>query len=371
MQKIYIRYINASKNFIINNSTYFIISFLLVGSLKCSTNDEKQTKITEEKTKVSENKTVVLASENPNDFFKKVYEIELSNEAIIGTIGSLDVFKGNKILITDPISKKIFLFDSKGKYLKKLDAENCTPGFKLQPTYARFNKNGKIYAVNEFGTGYIFNEVGDCEGPMSNFFEVPHIGFLNSGEIIAYSNKGDGNYLKITDGKGKEIERFGTFPSKFKNTIERILGGGLVIDGKDFIYQINVHSPEIFVYYKRKFIKKITDYMKKYYVVDSDITNPHNPQELLNQYKRMSQEKTMITDLFLANENILLIQSYHNKKYSVQLLSTDGRKYFQNTIPLDVPFIYAKDGYAYKFVQPDPIGAKLPNPKIIVYKINF
>jgi len=359
------------ENNLITYSKYIIIFFVLVSFLGCSSGDKKHTKINVVESKIVPTKIVTLSTENPDLFFKKEYEIELSNKAIIGTIGYLDVFRKNKILITDPISKKIFLFDSKGAYLKELDTKNCTPGFKLQPIYSRFNKQGKIYAINEFGTGYVFNEIGECEGPLDNFFDVPHIGFLNSGEIIAYSNKGDGNYLKIYDAKGTEIEKFGVFPSKFKHTIERIMGGGLVVDGKDYIYQINVMSAEIFVYRDRKFVKKLSNHMKNYHVIDSDILNPHNPKEILDQYKKMSQEKTMITQLFLANENVLLIQSYRNKKYSAQLLSTNGEKYLQNTIKLDVPFIYAKDGYGYKFIQPEPIDGRLPNPKIIIYKINF
>ncbi|MBS3945662.1 MAG: hypothetical protein KGZ42_09215 [Melioribacter sp.] len=304
--------------------------------------------------------------------FKKVMEIQLSNEVPIGSVGSFDCNE-HSILITDAVSKKVILYNYDGKFVKLLNPEECTPGFLLNPIYATFSRNENIYVINEFNTGYIFDPEGLCIGPMhSSFIRVPHICFLNSDEIVAYSNLGDGNYLKLMNKFGKEIEKFGDIPQTFKNIIERFRGGGLVSDKYGYIYRVDVLSPTIYQYKNKKIIKRIEKYPSNFKNIFKDIINPQNPADLIKQYKNISENNSIVTNLYIANEKLLLIQYYHNKKYSVQLISTDGNQFLSKPIDVDSPFIFAKKGRAFKIYQPIPdISGNLPNPKVIVYEINF
>ncbi len=364
------------RTFSLSRNNFIIVIYLLltINLWNCSEKKKalpvKSSNPVKEQPVQSDN-PVIVQTRSFEDRFTKIKEINLSSKVVIGAIGAIDVFKKDNILVTDVISKKVFLFDNEGNLLKVLQPENCTPGFKLIPSFAMFNKKGDIYVINEIASGYIFNNNGDCIGAMDNFMHYPHVAFLNDGDIIAYSNKGDGNYLVLATKTGKQLQKFGIFPNSYKHIIEIVRGGGLVTDDKNFIYQANVIGPEIIVYKGNKFSGKIENYNVKFNSIGSDIKNPSDPLSMVNKFKELTINNTIIENLFLADSNLLLIQLYHEKKYSAQLVSTDGDKYLNKAIQLDSPFIFAKDGYAYDIIQPKPIKNRLPNPLIIVYKINF
>ncbi len=303
-----------------------------------------------------------------DDCFKKVREITFSDDLIIGNISYFDVFKENKYVITDPVSRKVIYLDKKSSETKLLNPEICTPGFKLNADYARFDKNGKIYVMNNIGACYIFDSNGNCLHPLGNYYHFPHITFLNSGEIVGYSNMGDGNHLKLFNESGKEFLRFGEFPEESKKAIQTFLGGGLVADGNDVIYQMNFNNSDVFVYQNKKLIKTLDSHIKNFNGFKTDIKKYTDPKSNIKQYTEIIDNYSFIVDLFLSDENTLLILSITRRKFFVQFISTDGKKYLNNPIELKRLPVCAKNGFVYFVEQPEPIGDKLPNPKVIVYK---
>ena len=188
----------------------------------------------------------VFGNEGFESYFDFYEEIKISSEILLGDISVLDCFNNKYFLVTDLIGNEVYLVNNKGDLMKKLDPEECHPGFRWRPLFSFFNQAGNIYVINSAPWGFRFGKIGECLGPMDKTFLATYsFAFANDSSIIGYYTGEDGNYLKKMNYNGKEISRFGIFPEEYKNFIHRFEAGGVVCDKDNNIYQVNLNSPKI------------------------------------------------------------------------------------------------------------------------------
>ena len=308
--------------------------------------------------------------------FALIKEIKISSKILIGDISTLDNFNSQRLLITDRIGKKVFLVDDKGNLIKELDPEVCHPGFHWNPLYSFFNKNGAIYVINSNPWGFRFDKNGGCLGPMDlEFLATYSIDFKTDGTIIGYYAMGDGLYLKAMTPKGKEITRFGEFPSQFRNLIYRFEYGGIVIDRNDNIYQVNLNSTKITEYNKN--YKKINEFEyvpSDFHKVTEDISN--NPQKVFSEIPQKTKGKSFSISIHLVSKNIIAVQyvpkTFENK-YGIMFYYTNGEKVIEKKIAFNKIILDSNEnGYLYTAKQPEANkSGNLPNPVIQIYKIIY
>jgi len=305
------------------------------------------------------------------DNAKKIKVITINDSLLIGDITYLDIDSENNLLITDMLSKKVYLFNTDDGVIKTLSPEKCTPGFNWQPFKAIFDKKGNIFVLNSAPWGYRFSADGNCLGNMDLSFIAPaHLAFLGNGSIVGYYNYGDGNHLKCMDNKGREIFRFGKFPKDFERLIYRFEGGGLITDSNDYIYHVNVNSPLVTKYdSKGNFIKSFMNepsYLRK---IERDLTSD-DPLNALKEVPKLLANKTITTGIFLYEKNKILVQLSQSNYFGIELYNSDGKYLLTKEIILDKKILTAKNGYIYLAEQPPPDKqGNLPNPIIEVYKL--
>lgn len=302
---------------------------------------------------------------------KKLKTIKFDDSLVIGDITYLDTDINNNILVTDMLSKKVYLFNSDGGLIKTLSTEKCTPGFNWQPYKAMFDRKGNIVVLNSAPWGYRFNADGNCFGDMDISFIAPaHLAFLENGSMVGYYNYGDGNHLKYMDNTGKEKFRFGKFPKDFERLIYRFEGGGLITDNNDNIYQVNVSSPLVTKYDKKgNFIKEFMNKPSYLRIIEKDLSN-NDPVNALKEVPKLLENKTTTTALFLYENNKILVLLSHSKYFGIELYNTDGKYLLNKELILDKKILAAKNGYIYLLLQPPPDKqGNLPNPVVEVYKL--
>ncbi len=295
--------------------------------------------------------------------------INFPDEIVIGNINYLDVNNSDDLLITDRVAGEVYLFQESGNIINKVSPVSCHPGFNWRPIFSKFDKSGNILVINGGPWGFRFDNLGNCLGEMDVSFLPPiHFDFLSDGNLIGYYNLDDGNQLKKMTPFGKSVYSFGNFPGEFKNLIYRFEGGGLVVDDSEYIYQVNLVSPEIFKFDQNgKQLDVFVKYPKYFRKVERDL-NDNNPAQVMKDIPKVLNNKTTIQNIFYYDRDKLLILLYHNRLYGIQILGTDG-KYFYNDIIVDKPVLAAKNAKIYFMHQPEIKNGILPNPEVHVYEI--
>lgn len=308
-----------------------------------------------------------------NDYYDYAGEITPEKDILIGDITFID-FYGGKILIADQFGKNVYLLDSKGNLLKKLNPDECHPGVKWLPYRAYFNKKGDILVMNNYPPwGFRFNNEGKCIGPVSStFVGAFNFTFRNDNSIICYnqSNKNNRNSLIMMDEKGKELKEFGIFPDEYKNIISRRMAGGLIVDDKDNLYQLNVSSYEITKYDKNlNYVKTLKCRPDKYVPPPRDYTASNNMEEIMRDSKHF-REFTSPERLYLLDKNVIAVEYWTKGILELTLCDLEGNRLNKNPINYEkIKSLNAKNGYLYFVQQPKPEkGGDYPNPIIKIYK---
>jgi len=308
-----------------------------------------------------------------NRYFEYVKKITLPNNMLVGDITSIDTFE-DRIVMVDKLGKNVYLVTSNGKLIKTLNSDECNPGIKWLPYRAYFNKRGDIYVlINYPPWGFRFDKNGKCVGPVDRtFLGTFWYAFTLDNNIIGYNrtNKYKTNSLILMDEKGKEIKNFGVFPQEFKNLISTQMGGGLVADYEDNIYQLNVCSFEITVYNKKgELLKKINCRPNKYIPPQKDISKAVNPQQIRKDFASLG-DFTNPERLYMLDKNVLAAEYWNMGTLELVLCDYEGIRL--NKLPINYEkdkSLLAKDGLLYFAVQPDiNKNGDIPNPYISVYR---
>lgn len=123
-------------------------------------------------------------------YFEPVGLLRLSNDVVVGSVGSLDLSRDGRILIADRTAREAFLFAPDGELIARLDPEPCHPGYKFMPFSVAFTPEGGILVYN--GTrpnAFEFDRDGECR--RSRDFPIYGTGGIvpgNDGRVLALQN---------------------------------------------------------------------------------------------------------------------------------------------------------------------------------------
>lgn len=313
-----------------------------------------------------------------NTEFIKVEEINISNDILIAEINYLDVSDVSNILITDNMNNSVYIINDKGKLIKTLDPNDCHPGFHWSPYLAKYTTYDEIIVLNSYPWGFRFDKVGNCLGPMGDYFEGTNkIASFDNKLVGLYLNKVGVSYdyhIKIMEKNGSLLKRFGEFPDGYENIIYRLEGGGLECDNNGNIYQVNSINPKIIKYdITGKQVKEFNNSPTFFKYIDK--ISPNTEMDLMNFIKKIGKivaNNTLIENIYMLNNRELLVSFINNQFIGYQVISTDGKTIKEGKLyGAENKLLVAKRDKLYLVQQPE-IDKKgnLPNPKIVILKFN-
>ena len=308
---------------------------------------------------------------NFNTYLEFVKEIMINDKEILGDISFIDTY-GDKIILCDKYGNNVYLINNKGKILKKLNPDESHPGIIWRPYIAYFTKKGEILVGNGNAPwGFFFDKEGKGIGiPHHTFSGVFWYAFTNNDQIIAYNANSYGLYLCLSDNRGKEIKKFGVFPERFNNLIQHRMGGGVVTDKDDNIYQLNVSGYEITKYDKNgKYIKTLKCKPDRYIPPQRDYRKTDNVLAMQQDMLRMEHFTNAIR-LYLLDKDILAVEYFDGKVLELTLCDLEGNRLNNKPITYEkYGSLFAKDGFLYFTCQgkKDSKG-NIANPSIMMYK---
>ncbi|ARA94294.1 hypothetical protein AWN76_014785 [Rhodothermaceae bacterium RA] len=309
------------------------------------------------------------------DAFEHRRSIPLDTSVIVGTVTYLDVDAQGRLLVTDHVSNKVFLFSSGGKHLRTLDAEPCHPGFNMRPIRAYFAPPGDIFLLNGGGPwGYWFTPDGACREGMSDEFMPPRLLAPGEDGYLYGLYAADQYEIRRMDRRGRTLSAFGRHDA-FRNIVLRIEGGGIVQTGDHRLYVAFPFSPYVYVFEEEGQFVETLGWAPPYYrAVDKDLPMRSSRGQLAEAIRDLGQRHSMTYNLLLLEPSVLMVQHINpyrdeDEEVGIVLLTTDGRVLNEGAILTDHPFLAARNGLAYTSVQPEVDAAGyLPNPSIEVYR---
>jgi len=285
-------------------------------------------------------------------YFKKVKTIELDEKAAIKILSHLDIDNSGKLLITDAAGK-VFLFSPNGKLIKELKSDDCHPGITWKPFKAMFKPDGEIMIINAYPGSMRFKNDGSCIGKMDDKFIMQGLdaACFTDGSFITFNNYLVPNTAPFIryDKTGKELNKFGSYDSRFKNFIKQLgmfLYGNMTIDKNDVLYKVFFHSADIYKYDKKgNTLGKIFRKPDRYLQIKDDIPILEFPtptedaakyKEAVIKFKKEAEkyEFTYSKKLFLLADNLLFFVYTIGDDFGVQIFNTNGKYLLNNDIKI-------------------------------------
>ena len=285
---------------------------------------------------------------------------------VIAQINDMDLDHAARWLITDRVGEQVLLFDSSGTLQASLDSSICQPGSEFNPEAARFVGQAFILVLNIFDNrGYRFTMDGNCLGPVDQDFLMPRYFDSDPAGNIYGAYAGPHREIRRMDATGRTLSAFPLPPSKFPNASRRIVGGGLVADGKHLYYASGPDSEILKFSLDGTLVQRIAARNRWFRTPNNDL--PADASQFLLALRNWRSTGAAV--LFELTAQYLMIQ-YTNRERGTgyQVFTKDGQLVAEE-FGLNYLFSFGRDGLVYRSYQlgPDSTG-ELPNPYLEVYR---
>lgn len=222
----------------------------------------------------------------------------------IGEVSFIDVYQ-DKVLLTDNSLGNVYLYDS--EVWRKLNPEECHPGFQFRPIEAHFGKSNDIFISNTGIWGFRFENDGKCLGEAHKDFRAPQRFDLNE-NIVGLSNTIEKSIVTKWTADGKFLDTLFTIPNRFKSAEFRLSIGGIIVSD-EFVYAINALDPIIYKFdleTKTLMSKKFS--IQNYIEPRKDLPTEARSVEFMKEAQKFLKTHSMNYNLYEINEtNILLV----------------------------------------------------------------
>ncbi|MCY4672477.1 MAG: hypothetical protein OXD43_01700 [Bacteroidetes bacterium] len=277
-------------------------------------------------------------------------------------------------MTTDRVGNQAILFEGDGTYIAHLDARQCNPEVRFFPTGAKIRPDSQVLVLGTSPGGFLFDGDGQCKSATSTeFTSTRHNGLVPDGadKMIGLYSTGTGQVLRFMDGFGRLIREVKLSKSPAPGVDYRWRGGGLVQTTKHLYFatpssaliQLDLEGLPVRVFeFENPWFRQIKQ----------DVPDPFDPDfpRLDRHLTRVVQNRYRVANVLLLNDDLVMIQ-YRNgvdRGAGLQVFD-DAGNLVTELLKSDDFFTYARDGLAYRVVQPDiDASGDLPNPHLEVYE---
>lgn len=310
-----------------------------------------------------------------SEIFTKQTEIRLPDNHLIGNIEALDVW-GDSFLISDTFQQQqVYLYKKGSDALIRLDPEKCFPGFTYHPIHAFHLADESLFLVNAALPGYRFKPDGSCLGDVKKGFtpvSKKHVAVGEIGDFFTLQMIPNGEvFLSQYDETGEPVEEANVGKQPLPHFNYRFEGGGTVFhdgiiyymwsSGK-FMYRYDVE--------RKQLLDKVSFDPSYASAINKDIPNDPFSEAMFKTIDNTLSAHYVIHSVFKLSEKFLLIQTSfrenESRMYGIHVLDLNTLE-IKEVIITDQPFIFARDGKAYRVNDHREEGEGLLNPSIMVY----
>lgn len=347
--------------FLVNQRNFLLPVFIGLLIFGCAKDSEKN--ISQSKISVSQIKFDNVFNETSS------FRLELTDSSIIGIPRALVIRDDGSILVTDvTITKKLFLFDSLGNFVKVIGKKGSGPGEYMEPSCISVDKRNNIYLVdntlrrmNEFNVNGTFLRAFSLPSPVAQI-AIDSAGVIyidqqhNLGMNIYMYSKGGELISKINC--SKEIQPFAPGYE-----------GGMALDDHNDLYWINPMTHEVLKSYNGKIIDRFNE-ESSLYISPSKLNQNQPPAP--SWYSTFSH----IIDLCYIRNGFLISTILNPTKNDqgdrelpsifMELYNIDGKILNVFKPPRAITAVHGKFFYTMTLPEEDSNG-KILNPKIIKY----
>lgn len=319
--------------------------------------------------KLKSNKQITYSFEN---YFEKIKEIKLDTSKYL-SVKYLEVNNSKEFLITNETRSDIFIYDSLGILIRNLSeaADSSFPGINWSPSRGFFTKNNNIFVSNNVPWGIKFDDDGNFINSMpKKYIAGSDLAFDKFGNIFSFTSNQTGIYIDKISSSGEALQRFGNYPNKFSNIIEKaIIGNNLVVTDNHLFFK-NIAEPTVYKYdLDGKLIDSFTQIPSYYKEPEKDIRL--KPFDLLRRdLLSFAKKHTANYSIHALNKKTILIQYVnYGYKYGIQLVTTDGNYLLDKDLIIKQKILFAKNGLIYTVNnEAKDESDKLLQPIISIYK---
>lgn len=308
--------------------------------------------------------------------FHKTHVISFSGNdtLLIGEVSAIDIGRDGRLVIIDEIGKQAILFEGNGAYITHLDASQCNPEVRFFPTGAKIKPDSHVLVLGTSPWGFLFDGNGQCKSTMSiEFTSTRHYGLVvdDADKMIGLYSTGTGQVLRFMDGFGRSLREVKLSKSPAPGVDYRWRGGGLVKTAKH-LYFATPSSALIQLDLEGLPVREFEFENRWFRQIKQDVPDPFDPdsRRLFRNLRRVDRNKSRVDNVLLLDDDLVMVQ-YHNgadRGAGLQVFD-DAGNLVTELVQGDDFFIYARDGLAYRVVQPDMDGSgNLPNPHLEVYE---
>jgi hypothetical protein len=308
--------------------------------------------------------------------FRKTHTISFSGNdtLLIGEVSAIDLGSDGRLVIIDQIGWQAILFEGNGAYITHLDARQCNPEARFLPTGAKIRPDSQILVLGTSPWGFLFDGDGQCKRAMSiEFAGTSHndLALENADKMIGICSMGTGQVLRFMDGFGRSIREVKLSESPAPGVDYRWVGGGLVKTTKH-LYFATPSSALIQLDLEGRPVRVFEFENSWFRQIKQDVTNPFDldiPQ-LFRHLSRVGQNRSMVKDVLLLDDDLVMIQYYNGAARGAGLpVFDDAGNLVTELLKGDDFFTHARNGLAYRVVQPDTDDpGNFPNPHLEVYE---
>lgn len=329
-----------------------------------------------------------------------------SDQVYFGLVQNIDVSKSGDIYVSDWRTKNIRVFNTKGKLIDTIGREGRGPGEFTKIDGSGLNDNGKLYAYDPTLIRVSVFDSGSSTNTLLKTINIPKLendtqhGSIPRG-ILVFEQNGEFLLKYITSfspgtGKLDRKQRYVLFNTEgdiikqplltlpANQKLVRDRGGGisvrtmpfgrrslLEVGPDDHIYTAWTEELDIKVYNREgKYLKSITDQVKKTSVSDADLKQENEKISSFNLSNFMDEipDSHPAFDWFEVDDKSRIWVAVNTKdrdSYSLKIYDRQGKKITQTKLSKTVELKEIRDGYAYGIKRGEK-GLQ----SVVRYKIN-
>lgn len=311
---------------------------------------------------------------NLSENFSTVEEINLDTTYYSG-IKYVDISDDGSILITNENRSDVSLYDSVGGFLYNFSnvIDSLSPGINWKPNRAFFMTNEKIFISNNGPWGLIFDrkkmEVSKMPKSYMAGFDLAFDDSLN---IYSFNSNNLGIYISKYDLEGKVvIDKFGYYPEKFKNVINKAIIGNSMVATSDNLFVKNIAEAKIYKYDLRGELIDVYEKEPTYYRRPKKDVRTEPLSLLIKDIRNFAELYTANYSIHKLNENNILVQySDYNYEYGIQILNSKGNFLLKNDLLINEKVIDTQSNFIYTISQRDYQYDPNYLPKIKKYRFS-
>jgi hypothetical protein len=311
------------------------------------------------------------------DIFKKVSEVQLADDVVLGDRMSPVIGPQGQILAMD--GDLAILFDASGKMIAQVTPDACNPGHNWSPSNAQFLPDGGFLVFGFSRDGYWFDATGRCTKVFPHRAFTRAITILEDSTVVAAKLSNVDWHLVEYGLEAADVDTL--FSGIYTQLGTRIIAGGMISNNSGDLFIGVFHSPFVYRFQNGQFEKlgRIPDYFN---IIPSDLTETEidDRDSWMQKMQGIIRDNSALGSIFALDDESLAV-FYINvdqpddyaevpSPTAIHIMDWNGNPITKGPIFLrETRPIYAGNGAFYTRVYDESGLDEAPlNPKIVEYR---